>query len=173
MGYVFRPQDALLVCGVALVVAWQLMRLRSKTRNRRPMASPQELIERNRQVRGMQGQLEELMVEVEAMARRFGVQMDAKARRLENLLAQADERIEELRELQGQPPRDSSPHFEQANEPQQTQLSPRPVEPIIEDPLAASVYSLADSGLDAHAIAMQLNEHVGKVELILALRNAR
>ena len=38
------------------------------------------------------------------------------------------------------------------------------------DPLAASVYELADAGVDPIAIARQLNEHVGKVELILALR---
>ena len=41
-------------------------------------------------------------------------------------------------------------------------------EPV--DPLAKSVYSFADQGLDPAAIAAKLNEHVGKIELILALR---
>ena len=36
----------------------------------------------------------------------------------------------------------------------------------------ASVHRLADQGLSAAEIARQLNEHVGKVELILALRSA-
>lgn len=181
---ILDPKNLLLVGGVMLLVAWSLMRLRSKRKHGRPMATPQELIERNRQARGMQGQLEELMIEVEALARRFGVQMDAKARRLENLLSQADERIEELRELQGQPPREtadppgtSEPAVESADvtstSEQPTPRSQAPAQPIVEDPLADSVYKLADTGMDAHAIAMQLNEHVGKVELILALRKVR
>lgn len=180
LAYTFQARDILLVCGVMLLVAWSLMRLRSKTRNAKPMATPQEIIERNRQARGMQGQLEELMVEVEALTRRFGVQLDAKARRLENLLAQADERIEELRALQGQPSlHQQSPDEQQdygesptASPTQIQSASPQPA-PIEEDPLAVAVYNLADGGMDAHTIAMQLNEHVGKVELILALRKAR
>tara|TARA_Y100000589_G_scaffold25550_4_gene21104 strand:+ start:1221 stop:1790 length:570 start_codon:yes stop_codon:yes gene_type:complete len=177
LAYSFKAQDMLLVCGVMLLVSWALMRLRSKTRNRKPLARPQEIIERNRQVRGMQGQLEELMVEVEALTRRFGVQLDAKARRLENLLAQADDRIEQLRELQGQPSLhqgevDDEQNAASGNASVQQERTPPPA-PIEEDPLAKSVYQLADSGMDAHAIAMQLNEHVGKVELILALRKAK
>lgn len=177
LAYVFQAKDLLPLCGVMLLVAWALMRLRSKKRNTRPLATPQEVIERNRQARGMQGQLEELMVEVEALTRRFGVQLDAKARRLETLLTQADERIEELRTLQGQPSRyaeDMDSDNERPDEPQQAPSSIRPaVQPLVEDPLATSVYNLADSGMDAHTIAMQLDEHVGKVELILALRKVR
>jgi hypothetical protein len=45
-----------------------------------------------------------------------------------------------------------------------------PVRSTTSDPLCASVYSLADSGSDAVAIAKQLDEHIGKVQLILALR---
>ena len=175
LAYTFKAVDILPVCGVMLLVAWALMRLRSKSRNRRPLARPQEIIERNRQIRGMQGQLEELMVEVEALTRRFGVQLDAKSRRLENLLTQANERIEELRSLQGQPSRhqaspDQADDAQLVSSPQHSSPPPAPVE---EDPLAISVYNLADSGMDAHAIAMQLDEHVGKVELILALRKVR
>ena len=174
----FGVQNILLVGGAILVTVWALMLTRSKTRNSRSVASPRELIERNRQISGMQGQLQELMVEVEAMARRFGVQLDAKARRLENLLSQADDRIEELRELQGQPPRQTSeitqgePQSESSPAQDQSQ-QPAPPPPIAEDPLAKSVYQLADSGMDAHAIAMELDEHVGKVELIMALRKVR
>ncbi len=185
----FELRNLLPVCGVMLLVAWAMMRLRSKKRNARPMATPQEIIERNRQARGMQGQLEELMVEVEALTRRFGVQLDAKARRLETLITQAEDRIAELRELQGQPPLqntyddepcDASQHAtlqtseasEQAASPTSTP-APASEQKVDDDPLAISVYNLADSGMDAHAIAMQLNEHVGKIELILALRKAR
>lgn len=40
------------------------------------------------------------------------------------------------------------------------------------DALARSVYALADDGHDSLEIAHRLREHVGKVELILALRSA-
>lgn len=35
-----------------------------------------------------------------------------------------------------------------------------------------SVYALADAGSSSDEIARQLDEHIGKVELILALREA-
>ena len=178
LGFGFK--DGLPVAGVMLLIAWALMRLRSKQRTNRSLATPQEIIERNRQARGMKGQLEELMVEVEALTRRFGVQLDAKARRLENLLSQADERIAQLRELQGQPPLDhgqqmlnNDHHHAPKDEQLQQNAVPRPAQPVQEDPLALSVYQLADQGIDAQSIALQLNEHVGKVELILALRKSR
>ncbi|MBL4701460.1 MAG: hypothetical protein JKX85_09400 [Phycisphaeraceae bacterium] len=176
LGAIFEFKDTLLVGGVLLLIVWIMMRVRSKTRNSRPIASPQELIERNRQIRGMQGQLQELMVEVETMARRFGVQLDAKARRLENLLSQADDRIEELRELQGQPPHQTSQMTQDDTQSESSPTQPQqrtPQPPIAEDPLAKSVYQLADSGMDAHAIAMELDEHVGKVELTMALRKVK
>ncbi len=44
---------------------------------------------------------------------------------------------------------------------------PLPNEP---DPLTRSVYKLADSGHDTVSIARELDEQIGKVELILALR---
>lgn len=40
------------------------------------------------------------------------------------------------------------------------------------DPLARKVYDLADAGRSTLAIARDLNEHPGKIELILALRQA-
>lgn len=42
--------------------------------------------------------------------------------------------------------------------------------PEASDPLTRSVYALADEGYDAQAIASRLQEHAGKIELILALR---
>lgn len=41
-----------------------------------------------------------------------------------------------------------------------------------QDTLTRSIYALADAGSDPLEIAKQLDEHVGKVELILALRSA-
>ena len=41
-----------------------------------------------------------------------------------------------------------------------------------DDELTASIYRLADQGTDSQEIARITGEHVGKVELILALRQA-
>ena len=53
LGFGFK--DGLPVAGVMLLIAWALMRLRSKQRTNRSLATPQEIIERNRQARGMKG----------------------------------------------------------------------------------------------------------------------
>ena len=47
---------------------------------------------------------------------------------------------------------------------------PEPEPEIPDDPLARSVYQLADEGMEPTQIAQQLDEHIGKIELILALR---
>ncbi len=157
-------KDFLLVGGIALIIAWMMFRLRSKQRNRPTTASPKEILERHHQARGLQGQLEDLMIEVEDLTKRFSLQLDAKARRLEHLLSEADQRIAELRNAENNWPENLKQPLNQ---------TPPPPPPLPEDPLAESVYRLADTGLDAHTIAMQLDEHVGKVELILALRSSK
>ncbi|MAE66077.1 MAG: hypothetical protein CMJ18_17540 [Phycisphaeraceae bacterium] len=131
-----------------------MMRLRKRARRRAGEPSAHEKVERMRQMRGMRGDLEDLMVEIDQLARRFGAQLDAKGLQLERLIEEADRRIARLEAL-GRAP--DGPVEEQ---------------PTPEDPLARSVYDLADKGADATKIAHELNEHVGKVELILALRNA-
>jgi hypothetical protein len=50
-----------------------------------------------------------------------------------------------------------------------TPLPPAPGEEPV-DPVTRCVYELADKGLEPMAIARQLDQHIGKVELILALR---
>jgi hypothetical protein len=174
--------DALLVAGVTLVAISLLFRFRGRFRRPATTITPVEHLERMKQARGMRGDMEELMVEIEQMAKRLGAQLDAKAIRLEQVIREADQRIETLRRLQDGSRRadDSSPLPER---PASDAAPPgvlgtvnphSPSKPAEEpdDPLARSVYRLADQGLDAEQIAAQLREHVGKVELILALREA-
>ncbi len=84
--------------------------------------------------------------------------LDNKAERLEQLVAEADERIALLRALRD---------VEQQQQ-QQQRVPQVPEEPV--DPLSLSVYELADEGRSPVEIAQQLDEQVGKVDLILALR---
>jgi hypothetical protein len=103
--------------------------------------------------------------------------LDDRASRIESLLAEANAAIARLEALQATPapetPRAARPAraMREQHEPPVVEVVARgPVESTTSDPLCASVYSLADSGADAVAIAKQLDEHIGKVQLILALR---
>ena len=83
-------------------------------------------------------------------------QLEGLTDRLERLIDQADNRIAQLTAL--------------------TRAGPRPpMEPVHDaaptDPLVRRVYELSDEGRESTEIAQQLDEHVGKIELILALRD--
>ena len=90
-------------------------------------------------------------------ARRLSGQLDNKARRLEVLIDEADQRIAAL----GAP---AEPASRRATEPASGNSERQP------DELTRAVYEQADAGRSALEIAQQLDEQVGKVELILALR---
>lgn len=151
--------DYLLTGGVLLLVMWSMMRLRQRKRRMANQPTASEQIERNRQARGLRGDLEQVMVEVEQLARRFGAQLDAKSMKLEKLIDEADRRIARLEAMDSGSPSALPP----AQAPSSQVAAP-------DSELAASVYRLADAGNDAIEIARALGEHVGKVELILALR---
>ena len=157
----------LLVLGLLLVTMSLLMRLRRRHKKRSIEPTPHESLERMRQMRGMRGDLEDLMVEIEQLAKRFGAQLDAKTVQLEQLLVEADAKIERLHTVQSRVSdrQDTSTHTASPG----TDATPSD---IPDDPVARSVYELADAGNNSAEIARALNEHVGKVELILALRGA-
>ena len=170
--------NLLLLAGVALITTWLMLRLRKKHRNPTRSATPAEQLERQRQVRGMRGDLEEVMVEVEQLAKRFSAQLDAKSMRLEKLIDEADARIAELERRQptGQPaaeaPRQEPQPLRVFESSTASQPSPPDADQPDESEATRTIYRLADAGNDAVEIARVLDEHVGKVELILALREA-
>jgi hypothetical protein len=170
------PFGLLVLAGVVLVTMAVMGSYIKRRKAGLPrVQSSSDQLERLKQERGVRGDLEELMVEIEQLAKRLGAQLDAKTMHIERLLREADERIDELRRLRdgdeppqrrGAPRRESwSGGFEQPAE-------PRLDETVSDDPVARSVYQLADAGVAPMEIARRLNEHVGKVELILALRKA-
>jgi DNA repair exonuclease SbcCD ATPase subunit len=157
-------KDILLPAGMLLITMWLMFRLRRKRAQVDNRPTAHEQLEQNRQARGMRGDLEQVMVEVEQLARRFGAQLDAKSTQLNQLIEQADRRIAELKRLEDRAAPAAPPPTQVADELRE------PLEPESESDLAQSVYRLADAGNDAIEIARSLNEHVGKIELILALR---
>jgi hypothetical protein len=169
-------KDILLVMGIGLIGFWFLVRAHKRRAGETTLA-PEEQIERFRQSRGMQGDLETLMAEIEEMTQRLGTRLDQKSARLERLLAEADRRIAELRPMSGESPTPGAGGYPGARgaapPPAPLKFPPRgnPA-PLSDDPLSRSVYELFDQGHAPIDIAKKLNEQIGKVELILALRRA-
>jgi hypothetical protein len=105
---------------------------------------------------GSRSHLDAAMQDAEDLAQLIADRLDRHAARLEQLIAAADDRLARL---------------EQAA----AQIEARPLAPSaarreVADPLSRQVYDLSDQGLAPIEIARQLNQHTGKVELILALR---
>ena len=170
---------AIPLLGVLLITIGMMMGIRSKRRRAGARSSAREHVDELRQKQAVRGDLEQLMTEVEQLARRFGAQLDAKTMQMERLIEEADRKIAELKQLE-QARRDAmSLHTpEPSNFPAPPSANPQPPtpnpqpSPSPDETLKRSVCALADRGVDAVEIAKQLNEHVGKVELILALRKA-
>jgi len=176
-----------LVC-LSIIMLFRKRRLRQKQQG--PSVTPREQLERLTQQHAVRGDLESLMVEIEQLSRRLAAQLDNKSAKLEHLLREAEQRIEQLQQLQQQ--RDDPYAFHDAPEARKTKAAESqqasdnlwqekpsnaakgeqasPQDPA--DELARQVCALADQGHGPVEIASKLGEHIGKIELILALRKA-
>ena len=183
-----EPAHGVFVLGIVLIITSLMMVARGRRRKRAQgggAPQPSERLEELRQRREVRGDLERLMVDLEEMARRLGAQMDAKARRVEHLLDLAETRLEELRRAQagGLPPEPTEPVSALEPPPSPFDHDLPGAESTAGSPIASNlsdeaqdlrqrVYALADAGADPGRIASELDEHQGKVELILSLRGA-
>ena len=159
-GSVLSP-EILMVGGVLImtVCVFSMLRKRLRGRSHRPeirqRPTPREHIQERHDARRS---VESTVVEAEELVRRLAAHLDQKSARLEVLIQQADERIAQL-----------AGHADAAP----SVYAPRPeshVEPKFVDQTSQDIYRLADDGLPPIEIAQRLSEGVGKVELILALR---
>jgi type II secretory pathway pseudopilin PulG len=108
---------------------------------------------------------------IEALQRRCSMLQD-NILRLETRLALIERRLAEREKLADRQPLAGGSVTLQSSAPS---IESRPIESARArqaqtNPLAKAVYELADAGRGAVEIARELNEQVGKVELILALR---
>lgn len=90
-------------------------------------------------------------------------ELDRKTRELERLIAAADERIEALRRTGPEVTARSDARAVRTRAPATAVEAPM-------DALTAEICRLSEEGLSPVEIAGRLGQHVGKVELILALR---
>jgi hypothetical protein len=158
----------LAVGGVMILAVWLT--------HRRGSALALRTKQGRRKVRdAVRGDIDELTSEIEKVAQHLSEQLDDRCARLEKLIGQADRRINELETLIEDQNSPAPVPKQRLRRPVDSKISiavggpPEPAEP--QDPLAKSVYALADHGLAPNEIADKLHEHIGKVELILALRN--
>jgi hypothetical protein len=112
------------------------------------------------QQRAVERDMQNLVHELNEMARRIGAQLDSRSARLEELIHQADDRLRQLR--------DAAPSHN--GDAATTESTRDPVNPDEPDPRHAEIYALCEQGLTAVQIAERLHRPSGEVELILALR---
>lgn len=181
----FLPQ-ILMFGGVMLAMFLVMSQVKRRYRSRQgsQVIPAGDKLERMKQERIMKNDLRTMMVELEELTRRFSSQLDAKSMQLEHVIAEAEAKVAELQGLLGQGHGlGTGGHFVQSpvvDEEAGGVVSElvNAGEAIVEstvgdegnDPLKEKIYELDDGGRTSVEIATELGEHVGKVELILALR---
>ena len=142
---------------------WRRQAARASSPDRN--ATPTERIESIRTRASGSETLHTTMAEAVELAQRLGAELDNKAERLEQLLAEADRTVRRLEgaassarpagRIGGAEPDASAEGNDEGA-----------------DPATRQIYELADQGLEPVEIARRLDQHLGKVQLILALRRA-
>jgi hypothetical protein len=174
-GQISSKQIALLAV-IVVVTVFMLLSTRRKSREAQntPRASARDQYKRLKEEKQAINGAQEVMVEMEQLARQIHGQIDTRYAKLEALLRDADRRIAELKRLSvaGDAPRGIDVIVDEATEETDEASSEVQSAPAA-DVLHAAVHRLADAGLAPPEIAAQEGRTIGEVELILALRKTR
>jgi hypothetical protein len=161
--------------GILTVVYVTLVRPLRQKKTKDPLEQPPVRTSLAQQ-RAVERDMSNLLVELSEMARQMTAQLDTRAAKLELLLKEADDRIETLRSMGGNPAGSATgstaaDRLEGVIQEARAALGPSLSEQKI-DPRHAQVYDLADEGHSPQEIARRLDRPSGEIELILALRGA-
>lgn len=168
----------LVVCAVFIMIVL-LRRHQSGAVSKRGPA--RDHLAQIRDQRKLRNSMDDLLLQVEAVARRVGAEVETRFAKLETVIRDADERINTLRRLSEQhrsdagraeQPVDADAETTDANPPVAAP-SPEPTstpDTAVGDPRFERVYALIDSGASTISAAEQLSLPLGEVELILNLR---
>ena len=163
----------LMASGVLLLTFWFLVRVRKKLRRpgqpiRRPLGRKPSFADAasRRNESSARQSIEAITVEAEELVRRMAAHLDNKSAKIELLIKQADERLEQLQKAVNRSSKTGSAIAYDGADRSDTNVQTHPI-----DPTSQNVYQLSDDGLAPIQIAQKLSEGVGKVELILALRD--
>ena len=176
-------QNCILSLGLILIISSIFISMRKRRRNASTRVTAREHVERLKQKHAIKNDLESTMVEIEELGKRLSSQLDSKTIALEKAIEDAELRIIQLNQLINSaqhttPPSPSQPPI--PNPPQQPQ-STQPPSPTPQPLLSTTdirqsdpdlICRLADQGLSAQQISQKTGELLGKIELILALREA-
>ena len=164
-------QTVLLVLGlVGLTIVMRSTYRRVGRSRAQPRTSARERYAGLQQHHEVKSDVENVMLELDQLARQIHGRIDTRFAKLEAIIRDADERIERLSRLtraaEGAPALDVTLEHEDPYEDRSCDT------PDLGGPQAA-VYRLADGGLSATDIAQEVGKTTGEVELILALRKTR
>jgi hypothetical protein len=172
-GVVEKPSNLavlLLAFGVMLAIFLLLRHQWRRSSRHGPKAgarlTPAERIDAIRSEANATGPLHSTMAEATELAQRLAAQLDNKAERLEQLIVEAEAIIQRLEARDG-----ARPGSARADAQASPESRPLADEGDV-DPATRRIYELADEGHDPVEIARRLDQHLGKVQLILALRRA-
>lgn len=156
-----------LLLGVGLLCLWQV---RGRiTRRKQATPPPRTQISQIKQRREEHMGAAHLQGELQVLSQKLATQMSNRAKQLECLLDQADQRIAELtKQLARTKDQSVATSMLPSKDNADTAIPTACL-----DPLSQCVYDRADLGQNAMEIAQSLDEQVGKVELILALRKTQ
>lgn len=162
------------VLGLIVMAGLYVTVVRPMMRKRDPLDRPTGMQGLSQQ-RGVERQMQNLIVELSEMARQITGQIDTRAAKLEHLIREADAKIAELKSAgdRNEPSNAASAALQSLMAASSTYQGNQAGSSVSEDPdpRHTEIYALADQGRDAYEIAAQLGRPRGEVELILALRS--
>ena len=163
----------LVLCLVTLSL--MLVRIRQSRRPVRPKPSIRRELDAMRGRSDLHRSADELLIQLEEMARRINAQVDTKFAKLDRVVMDADERLAKLEAALGRADRlaiESSASGGCESSGADAQAAPVLADHPT-DTRHAGVYDLADAGKPPLEIAERLGMPLGEVEVILNLRNFR
>lgn len=164
----------LLVAGVALLVIVLMGNIKKKARRGsvEEDLEPRERIQSIREQAQTTSALQNRTAEAAEITRELTALIDNRSERLEILIQQADERIARLERLSQEAEERLTPRHAEMREQVRSPAGGSGSSTLASEALKQQIYDLADQGHASGEIAQRLNQHAGKVELILALRRA-
>jgi hypothetical protein len=161
----------LLVLAAGATVILILVRRRSRQDGLSPREQARQHRDQLQRRRGVEDDLRDIMLELQNVSRQVNAQLDNKFQRLEAVISDADQRIAALKGLVGGQDRTGAAADVDVTigEPADRDDSVRAARMLLR---RQQVHRLAGQGMTAGQIARQLDQPVGEVELIMALRAA-
>ncbi|MEM1012983.1 MAG: hypothetical protein AAGI46_12280 [Planctomycetota bacterium] len=163
---------AAMALGVLMLVWLMVLRPAKEKRKKRrgdPLAKSASAARSLATERSTERQMASLVLELESLSRRMGGEMDTKAAKLEQLIAQADAAADRLEAAAST----SAPAQAKAIVDKVVAGQSGPADSGLAAIAAhRDIYALADAGESTDVISRKVNRPTGEVELILALRGS-